>query len=54
MGAWPPRAAASALLALAADHVVRKPDAFRAAFGQEWYIRRGSERATTEDMLFPD
>jgi LmbE family N-acetylglucosaminyl deacetylase len=29
------------------------PDAFRAAFGQEWYIRRGPERAAREDTLFP-
>ena len=29
------------------------PDAFRAAFGQEWFIRRGPERATTEDTLLP-
>src|SRR6478752_932302 len=25
------------------------PDAFTAAFGQEWFIRRGPERATVED-----
>jgi LmbE family N-acetylglucosaminyl deacetylase len=29
------------------------PDAFRAAFGQEWYIRRGPDRAAHEDTLFP-
>ena len=28
-------------------------DAFVAAFGQEWFIRRGTERATVEDTLFP-
>ncbi len=28
-------------------------DAFVAAFGQEWFIRRGTERATAEDTLFP-
>jgi LmbE family N-acetylglucosaminyl deacetylase len=30
------------------------PDAFRAAFGQEWFIRRGPDRARNEDTLFPD
>jgi len=29
------------------------PEAFRAAFGQEWFIRRGPDRAATEDTLFP-
>jgi LmbE family N-acetylglucosaminyl deacetylase len=29
------------------------PDAFAASFGQEWFIRRGAERATVEDTLFP-
>jgi len=29
------------------------PDAFAAAFGQEWFIRRGPERATVEDTLVP-
>jgi LmbE family N-acetylglucosaminyl deacetylase len=29
------------------------PEAFRAAFGQEWFIRRGTDRATREDTLFP-
>jgi LmbE family N-acetylglucosaminyl deacetylase len=29
------------------------PDAFTAAFGQEWFIRRGPERATVEDTLVP-
>src|SRR6478609_790246 len=29
------------------------PEAFRAAFGQEWFIRRGPDRATTEDTLLP-
>src|SRR3954447_1399551 len=29
------------------------PDAFAAAFGQEWYIRRGPERASVEDTLLP-
>ena len=29
------------------------PDAFTAAFGQEWFIRRGPERATVEDTLLP-
>ena len=28
-------------------------DAFAAAFGQEWFIRRGPERAAVEDTLFP-
>jgi len=28
-------------------------DAFSAAFGQEWFIRRGDERATVEDTLLP-
>jgi LmbE family N-acetylglucosaminyl deacetylase len=28
-------------------------DAFAAAFGQEWFIRRGPERATVEDTLLP-
>jgi LmbE family N-acetylglucosaminyl deacetylase len=28
-------------------------DAFVAAFGQEWFIRRGPERAPVEDTLFP-
>ncbi len=28
-------------------------DAFVAAFGQEWFIRRGAERAEVEDTLFP-
>lgn len=28
-------------------------DAFVAAFGQEWYIRRGEARASVEDTLFP-
>ncbi len=28
-------------------------EAFVAAFGQEWFIRRGTERATIEDTLFP-
>lgn len=28
-------------------------EAFVAAFGQEWFIRRGHERATVEDTLFP-
>lgn len=28
-------------------------DAFVAAFGQEWYIRRGPERAAVENTLFP-
>jgi LmbE family N-acetylglucosaminyl deacetylase len=28
-------------------------DAFTASFGQEWFIRRGPERATVEDTLFP-
>ncbi len=28
-------------------------DAFVAAFGQEWFIRRGPERAAVEDTLFP-
>ncbi len=28
-------------------------DAFIAAFGQEWFIRRGLDRATVEDTLFP-
>ena len=30
-----------------------RPDAFRAAFGQEWFIRRGPDRAAVEDTLFP-
>jgi LmbE family N-acetylglucosaminyl deacetylase len=29
-------------------------EAFAAAFGQEWFIRRGPERAPVEDTLFPD
>jgi LmbE family N-acetylglucosaminyl deacetylase len=29
------------------------PDAFTAAFGQEWFIRRGPDRATVEDTLLP-
>jgi LmbE family N-acetylglucosaminyl deacetylase len=29
------------------------PEAFSAAFGQEWYIRRGPERAAVEDTLVP-
>ena len=29
------------------------PDAFNAAFGQEWFIRRGPDRAAAEDTLFP-
>lgn len=29
------------------------PDAFAAAFGQEWFIRRGPERATVENTLVP-
>ncbi len=29
------------------------PDAFAASFGQEWFIRRGPERASAEDTLFP-
>ncbi len=29
------------------------PDAFAAAFGQEWFIRRGPERAAVEDTLVP-
>ena len=28
-------------------------EAFIAAFGQEWFIRRGPERAAVEDTLFP-
>jgi LmbE family N-acetylglucosaminyl deacetylase len=28
-------------------------DAFAVAFGYEWFIRRGVERATVEDTLFP-
>ncbi len=28
-------------------------EAFVAAFGQEWFIRRGTERAPSEDTLFP-
>jgi LmbE family N-acetylglucosaminyl deacetylase len=28
-------------------------DAFAAAFGQEWFIRRGRERAAVENTLFP-
>ena len=28
-------------------------EAFVAAFGQEWFIRRGPDRATVEDTLFP-
>jgi LmbE family N-acetylglucosaminyl deacetylase len=28
-------------------------EAFAAAFGQEWFIRRGPDRATIEDTLFP-
>jgi LmbE family N-acetylglucosaminyl deacetylase len=30
------------------------PEAFRAAFGQEWFIRRGTDRSTSEDTLFPE
>ena len=33
--------------------MVMPEEAFVAAFGQEWYIRRGSVRATVEDTLFP-
>jgi LmbE family N-acetylglucosaminyl deacetylase len=29
------------------------PEAFALSFGQEWYIRRGSERAAVEDTLLP-
>ena len=29
------------------------PDAFAAAFGQEWFIRRGPDRAAVEDTLVP-
>jgi LmbE family N-acetylglucosaminyl deacetylase len=29
------------------------PDAFAAAFGQEWFIRRDGDPATPEDTLFP-
>jgi LmbE family N-acetylglucosaminyl deacetylase len=29
-------------------------DAFVAAFGQEWFIRRGADRAAVEDTLFPN
>jgi LmbE family N-acetylglucosaminyl deacetylase len=29
------------------------PEAFRAAFGQEWFIRRGTDPSTSEDTLFP-
>ncbi len=29
------------------------PEAFTAAFGQEWFIRRGPERAGVEDTLVP-
>jgi len=29
-------------------------EAFVAAFGQEWFIRRGPDRATAEDTLFPN
>ncbi len=33
---------------------MKMPDeAFVAAFGQEWFIRRGDERAPNEDTLFP-
>jgi LmbE family N-acetylglucosaminyl deacetylase len=30
------------------------PDAFAAAFGQEWFIRRGWDPAAPQDSLFPD
>ena len=30
------------------------PEAFRAAFGQEWFIRRGTDRSPSEDTLFPE
>lgn len=29
------------------------PEAFAESFGQEWFIRRGPDRATVEDTLFP-
>ena len=29
-------------------------EAFAAAFGQEWFIRRGPDRAAVEDTLFPN
>ena len=37
----------SFFLAMPAEH-------FRAAFGQEWFIRRGAPPGTDEDWLFPD
>jgi LmbE family N-acetylglucosaminyl deacetylase len=33
--------------------MVMPEDAFVAAFGQEWFIRRGPDRAAVEDTLFP-
>jgi LmbE family N-acetylglucosaminyl deacetylase len=30
------------------------PEHFRAAFGQEWFVRRGAPPGTHEDWLFPD
>ena len=33
--------------------MVMPEEAFLAAFGQEWFIRRGTDRAAVEDTLFP-
>lgn len=47
--------AAHASQITAESFFLQLPDeAFLAAFGQEWFIRRGPARAAVEDTLFPD